>query len=48
MIQRLTNLGHAGTIGQIDAWSKTFRDRTGVNVNYSVNAVGKLLTLLGN
>lgn len=48
MIQRLTNLGKAGKIGQIDAWSKTFRDRTGVNVNYSVNAVGKLLRLVAD
>ena len=46
MIQRLTNLGQAGKIGKIDQWSPTFRNRTGQNVNVSVNAVGKLLTLL--
>jgi hypothetical protein len=46
MIQRLTNLGKAGMIGTIDQWTPTFRNRTGQNVNVSVNAVGKLLTLL--
>ena len=46
MIQRLANLGKAGKIGQIDQWSETFRNRTGQNVNVSVNAVGKVLTLL--
>jgi len=46
MIARLTNMGRAGQIGKIDRWTPAFRDRTGVNVNYSVNAVGKLLGLM--
>jgi hypothetical protein len=48
MIQQLTALGHAGKIGKLDQWSPAFKDRTGVNVNVSVHAVGRLLALLAD
>jgi hypothetical protein len=45
MYDRLMVLGmaHAHDIG---AWTPAFRNRAGRNVNYSINAVGKLLRLL--
>jgi hypothetical protein len=48
MYQRLVNLGNAGTIKDIGTWSMTFRKRTGLNVNYSINAVGKLLRMIAD
>jgi Zinc dependent phospholipase C len=48
MIDRLTKMKAQGTIGKVDKWGPAFRDRTGINVNHSINAVEKLLTLVVN
>lgn len=48
MILSLKRLGRAGKIGKLDAWTPAFRDQTGQNVNYSVNAVGKLLRMIAD
>lgn len=47
MYSQLVSLAKAKRLGTPENWSPAFRDRTGVNVNYSVNAVWKLLALLG-
>jgi hypothetical protein len=46
MMRQLTALGRAGNVGHIDRWPAKFRNRTGVNVNYSINAVRQLLLMI--
>ena len=33
-------------LGKPEKWTMEFRNRTGINVNFSVNAIGKLLDLM--
>jgi hypothetical protein len=46
MIKQLAKLKKAGMLNDPNDWDSTFRDQTGANVNYAINAIGKLLHLL--
>jgi hypothetical protein len=43
---RAVDLRMGGKLGKPEQWTTEFRNRTGTNVNFSVNAIGKLLALL--
>ncbi len=46
MIAQLTAMGKAHSISDVDEWGAAFHDQTGVNVNYAVNAVQKLIAMI--
>jgi hypothetical protein len=43
---RAIDLRMAGKLGKPEQWTSEFRSRTGTNVNFTVNAIGKLLDLM--
>jgi hypothetical protein len=43
---RAIDLRMAGKLGKPEQWTSEFRSRTGTNVNFAVNAIGKLLDLM--
>jgi hypothetical protein len=46
MIDQLAALKQSGKLNDPTKWDVAFRDQTGANVNYSINAIGKLMDLL--
>lgn len=46
MNMRALDLRAAMKLGKPEQWTPEFRIRTGVNVNFAVNAIGKLLDLM--
>ena len=46
MNQRAFDLRAVNKIGKPEQWTVEFRNRTGANVNFAVNAIGKLLELM--
>jgi hypothetical protein len=48
MNQRALDLRAAMKLGKPEQWTAEFRNRTGVNVNFAVNAIGKLLEMIAD
>jgi hypothetical protein len=46
MNQRAIDLRSVNKIGKPEQWTADFRNRTGANVNFAVNAIGRLLDLM--
>jgi hypothetical protein len=46
MNQRSLDLRSVNKIGKPEQWTAEFPNRTGTNVNFAVNAIGKLLELI--
>ena len=46
MNQRTLDLRAVNKIGKPEQWTAEFRNRTGTNVNFAVNAIGKQLELM--
>jgi hypothetical protein len=48
MNMRALDLRAAMKLGKPEQWTSEFRNRTGVNVNFAVNAIGKLLEMIAD
>jgi hypothetical protein len=48
MNQRALDLRAVNKIGKPEQWTVEFRNRTGTNVNFAVNAIGKLLEMIAD
>jgi Zinc dependent phospholipase C len=48
MNMRALELRMAGKLGKPEQWTTEFRNRTGTNVNFAVNAIGKLLEMIAD
>ena len=46
MNRQMNAFARRGVLRRSDRWSDAFRDQTGINVNFAINAVAKLLVAM--